>query len=254
MTEQGKTQIQILAAGFLGFAGMVGVGSLVIFHRGGAAATGVLSVYAPTEAAAALAVPASVAPESLPGSPTGQSGPVQSSPAPLLSDEIRADAPAVTDGAAAGAGTDSGAAAKLAAGAPLDAASSAASSAQASSDGVSAPKKLPPAKKPFRAPKLDLSKNRSALASTVHYGVSDRAELMGRAVGPVYNFSGKGEGGGQSAKVAAGSLDASGAMRQVDDAQEHLDSSNANGADKARVDQNLSQVRQAIGAPASSGQ
>jgi hypothetical protein len=249
MTEQGKSQIQTLAAGFLGFAGVIGLGSLVILHHGGPAAPGAVSVYAPVDAAEALAVPARVGKTDSSGAPIGRDA-MASSPAPLLSDEIRADAAtdrtAAAAGAAVAAGANSGAAPKLIAAQPLDSASSASSSAQASAG--SAPKKIPPAKKPFAAPKLDLTRSQGTIASSVRYGVSDRSELMGRAAGPVLNFSGKSLGG-QSAEVAAGSMDAAGAIQQVNDAQKKVDASDATSADKSQTDQNLNQVRQTVSAP-----
>jgi hypothetical protein len=250
MSEQGKTQIQTLGAGFIGFVGVVGLGSLVIMHHGTAPAASAVA-YAPVDAASALAVPAATirANPALSGAPTGQSGAVPSSPAPLLSADDRAAVPDAPPSAAPAATATAGvpaAAPKLVVGQHLDAASSASSSAQASaSTAAPAPKKLVPAKKPFFAPKLDLTKNQGTIASTVHYGVSDRSELMGRAAGPVYNFSGKGAGG-QGAAVAAGSMDANGAMQAVNAAQAQVDASAANGAQKAQLDQNLNQVRQTV--------
>jgi hypothetical protein len=57
----------------------------------------------------------------------------------------------------------------------------------------------------------------------VHYGVTNRNELMGRAAGPVYNFSGGGKGGDTAGKgqVAGGDPKA-----QIADIKKQLDSAN----------------------------
>jgi len=125
----------------------------------------------------------------------------------------------------------------------LDGSSSARSSARASvASAAPAEKGGVAAKKPFVAPKLDLSRSQNALVSSVHYGVSSRAELMGRAAGPVYNFSGKNPGSDQSGKLAAG------AMKQVDAVQAKIDSSSLSDSDKAAFDERLGQAKQAAAA------
>lgn len=247
MTAHAKMQFQTLGAGVLAFAVVVGLGSLVLLHHGGAAVAAPVSAYAPVDAASAFAVPArAVRPAS---------DPAASSPAPLLTDEERpADAAAPAASVAPGASTPvttPAAAPKLVVSRHLDVSSSAGSSAAA---GSTPPKpKLAAAKKAFVAPKLDLSKSQGTVASTVHYGVASRSELMGRAAGPVYNFAGK-AAGQQKAEVAAGSMapdvaaGTAGALQQVDKAQKQLDSSNVAPEDKAKLDQNLNQVRQSVNA------
>ncbi|HEX4048361.1 MAG TPA: hypothetical protein VH309_11030 [Elusimicrobiota bacterium] len=265
MSDQGKiSQLKTLAAGFLGFVGVVGLGSLLILHHGGAAVKAPVVAYPPVDAGSALSAPARVAEPSLAGAPLGGSNAAVSSPAPLLPDEARDDgspaaaqaAVSAAGGAVASAKTPAAAAPKLVVGAHLDSAASASSSA--SMPVASVPKlkrKAAPAlaEKPFFAPKLDLSKNQGIAATTIHYGVSDRAELMGRAAGPVYNFSGNALGQ-QSAQVAADNAapNAAGALQQVEAAQKQLDASNVAADQKAQIDQNLNQIRQA--APAPSGQ
>jgi hypothetical protein len=236
--QEKKSSIQSLAAALFGFVVVVGLGGFLILRHGGASEESSGVSYAPVDADSGLRAPTRSA---VPAA----TGAAASSPAPLLSEEAREESPAAAgvtaanrasaasggsaakadDPAAAGANS---AAAGLAVGSNLDAGSSASSSASvaASSTSVAASPKSA-AKKPFAAPKLDLSKNQGSVASTVHYGVSDRHELMGRAAGPVYNFAGKGAGQAQSGQVAAGSLGASGAIRQVDAAQKQFDASGA---------------------------
>jgi hypothetical protein len=259
MSEQEKrSQFQSLAAGFLGFVGVVGLGSLVILHHGGAPAKAHIA-YAPAsaEVVSALAAPAQMAKVNLSGAPLGASASAFSSPAPTVPDEVRERAVVIPGSAengdvrapaSAGAKPD----AKLVASAHLEAAASGSTSASASAAAPDKPKAKALAKKPFFEPKLDLSKNQSAVASTVHYGVSSRAELMGRAAGPVYNFSGKSVGQAQGGQVAADNAGPTGALQQVDAAQKQIDASDGVPADqKAKIDENLNQVRQtAVSAPA----
>jgi hypothetical protein len=261
MSEQEKkSQFQSLAAGFLGFVGVVGLGSLVILHHGGGSAKPRIA-YAPAraEVVSALTAPAQAAKVNLSGAPLGASANSLSSPAPTVPDEVREQASAAPAPAASGDVKISVASpvakpdAKLVASGHLDGTASASSSAAASAAPSAKPKAKATAlaKKPFLDPKLDLSKNQGAVASTVHSGVSNRAELMGRAAGPVYNFSGK-SAGGQSGQLAADNAGPTGALQQVDVVQKQIDASDAIPADqKAKIHENLNQVRQTAGsAPA----
>ena len=260
MSEQEKkSQFQSLAAGFLGFVGVVGLGSLVILHHGGGSAKAHIAYApAPAEVVSALTAPAQAVKVNLSGAPLGASANALSSPAPTMPDEVREQAAAAPDSAASGDPKASAAAvaakpdAKLAASGHLDGSASASSSAAAPAAASAKPKAKALAKKTFLEPKLDLSKNQSAVASTVHYGVSSRAELMGRAAGPVYNFSGKSVGQAQGGQLAADNAAPTGTLQQVDAAQKQIDASDAVPADqKAKIDENLNQVRQsAASAPA----
>jgi hypothetical protein len=250
MNDQGKkSSIQTLGAGLLGFVAIVGLGSLVILHHGGAAVKAPAAAYAPVDAYPGAAAPARAARPSLAAAPLGASGSAVSSPAPLLSDDARVSAgPAIANPAASGAAPnapETSAAPKLVAGRHLDGSSSASSSASASSSEANPKSSRALARKPFAAPKLDLSKNQGTIASTVHYGVSSRAELMGRAAGPVYNFSGKGAGqqSGQVAADNAGPTTAD-ALQRVDAAQKQIEASDASAEDKAKINKDLNQVRE----------
>jgi hypothetical protein len=248
MNDQAKkSSIQSLAAGLLGFIGIVGLGSLVMMHHGGAAVKAPVSVYSPVDAdpgGPALLRTAHPAP----AAPAVASVAAMTSPVPLLPAEAaRDDASAVAAAgvAAPGAAQPSAApalpAAKLAAAARVDMSGSASTSASATAVTAAPKLKNAPARKPYLAPKLDLAKNAGGVASTVHYGVSDRSELMGRAAGPVYNFSGG--GAKQGARVAADNMAASGALQQVDAAEKQLDASDAPDADKAKLHRDLDRVR-----------
>lgn len=247
MTDHGKAQIQALGAGLVGFVVVVGAGAAFMLHRGGSPIKAPVSSYAPVDAVSALAAPAAAVKSNGAGTPMGETASVASSPAPLLPASERA---ADSEAAASAAPAAAPAAPSHAAEAPsfsrklvvtqhLDGTASATSSAKAVV--AAAPAKAHPAKKPFLAPKLDLSKTQSALASSVHYGVSNRAELMGRAAGPVYNFSGK-----KAPQQFPQGPSAAGAMQQVDDAQRQIDNSPLDDSDKAALKANLGQVRQAV--------
>ena len=251
--QEKKSSIQALAAGLLGFVGVVGLGGALILHHGGASVEPSAS-YPPVDADSGLRAPVRAAP----GSPAEVSpGPASSSPAPLLSDDARDEgsasaASAATAGSPASAGMTSAAvgstssAAKLVADSTLGGEGSASSSASASVSTAAvaaAAKAKNSTGNAFLAPKLDLSKNQGTIASTVHYGVSDRHELMGRAAGPVYNFSGR-SGQSQGGQVAADNTAAAGAIRQIDAAEKEIDSSGVAASDKAKIDQTLNQVRQ----------
>ncbi|MFI5361738.1 MAG: hypothetical protein ACHQ49_07190 [Elusimicrobiota bacterium] len=250
-----KSSIQALAAALLAFVAVFGAGSWLLLSHDGAAVSAPAVAYAPVDADSGMPSPALSAPSSLPRSALGASA--SASPAPLLSDDARDEnpgAPGAAPGAAATAtasgGTASGAAPKLAVDQHLDTSGSASSSASASAsaDAPAAKTTVAAAKKRFLAPKLDNAKNQGTIAASVHYGVNSRAELMGRAAGPVYNFSGKGGGPSAGGQVAAANSapNTAAALQQVDAAQKQLDASDASPSDKARLDADINKVRQDV--------
>jgi hypothetical protein len=251
MSEDSRTQIQALAAGLLGFVGVVGLGGFLILHQGGAAVKAPAVTYAPVDAASSLPTPVA-APANRPAAPAG--GASSSSPAPLLSADETDPAPgavqsspanvapnAASNGAAAGSP-----AAKLVVSQHLSSDSSSSASYTAAAS-VPRPAKAAAAKKKALLPqKLDLSKAPAAIASSVHYGVNDRAELMGRAAGPVYNFSDKDKAGAdQSAKISADSASGD-VVQQVDATRQQVDGSDMDAEQKAKVDSSLNQARQTM--------
>jgi len=84
-------------------------------------------------------------------------------------------------------------------------------------------------KKKFVAPKLVTTRNGS-IATTVHYGVSSRSELMGRAAGPVYNFKSP---GAKKAAAPAGKIGGQAAVK-IEEVQKQLEGSSLD--DKAKKD------------------
>lgn len=187
MTENGKSQIQTIGGAMLGFVLVVGLGAAALMSHGG-------SAKAPSQASRPSAIPAAPAAEpvvpaftpsssSLPVAPAGATLADVSSPAPAL--------PPVSKGSDRAA---------PAAAAPRPAAlvvtrhleATQTTSAKASVAAAPVAKKMAPLPtREFVTPKLVDPKNGS-IASSVHYGVSNRSELMGRAAGPVYNFKGRG--------------------------------------------------------------
>lgn len=252
MTENGKAQIEAVGAGLIGFVVVVGAGALFMFSRGGSAVKAPPSSYAPVNSISGLSAPEHSALPARSGAPMGEAGAVASSPAPLLPAPLLpagardAAAPAAAPAPSAAAPADAGRSAfarKLVVTTHLDGSSSAHSSAKAtvaSAPAASAkPKPIVP-KKAFVTPKLDLT-NVPSLAATVHYGVSGRSELMGRAAGPVYNFSGR-----NAAKGQAPAPGVSGALSKVEAAQQQVDDSPLTDSDKAAINANLGKVRQAV--------
>ncbi|MBI3564108.1 MAG: hypothetical protein HY079_02805 [Elusimicrobia bacterium] len=240
MTEHGKASIQMVAAGLIGFALVVGGGgALLVLPRSSPAPKAASVARASVAAGTALAVPAPAARPATAVAPAGGTAVAASSPAPILPESAREEAAAPVAAAPAAAAA---AAPKLAVTRHLEVAHQASIPAAVPAAPV-ARLDAAPAKKPFVAPKLDLSKTQSAVASSVHYGVSSRAELMGRAAGHVYNFSGKGAKNAQSAQVAAGSMD-----QQLDAAQAQLDSSGMSEHDKAVVSETLKTAKKATAA------
>ncbi|HXT01152.1 MAG TPA: hypothetical protein VN915_10785 [Elusimicrobiota bacterium] len=246
MNDQGKSTIQSMAAGFLGFVGVVGLGNLVMMHHGGAAAKAPRSIYAVGDVDPVRAAPLRAAPAAAVAAAAVV--PAASSPLPVLPAETRdvpaapAQSPAVAANAAAAP------AATLAAGPRADMAGSASSSASAAAPAAASKPVQTAARKPAPFPKRLLAKDAdAAVASTVHYGVSGRSELMGRAAGPVYNFSGSSaKSGGQ---VAADNAAASGALQQVGAAEQQLDASSVPDAQKAQLHQELERAKAVAAAP-----
>ena len=145
------------------------------------------------------------------------------SPAPLIgdvdepsADEASAEASSPAASAAASLSPEAAPSAK---GPALDVArhldvEAGASSAKAVVKNTAEVKKsaLPGKKAP--APKLEVPAGDGAVASSVHYGVTSRSELMGRAAGPVYNIKGA-KGGGGSAATGKLADDADGKLADI---------------------------------------
>ncbi len=198
------------ASGLLGFGVVVGAGAYWMSARA------VATAGAPGHIAFArpMAEPQPVALHRAPAAGA------QSSPAPLLAEEFRDGGVAASAPAAPSAASVAAARARLKPRAPKEAiglgpivggpgadAGSAASSAVASA--AAAPTRRPvagvlPAKLPARVAAT------SSVAAIVHYGSSDRSQMMERGAGPVYNFGSLGE----RADPIAGAIQQLGAVQQ----------------------------------------
>jgi hypothetical protein len=109
---------------------------------------------------------------------------------------------------------------------------------EGSADGnaPTAPKAKAAGSKPVVSGKAS-SRRSPAVAARVHYGANSRAQLMGRAAGPVYNFK------GQNAEAAGPEALALG-LQKLAQAQKAADSDPAVAdADKAKLDAGVSTVR-----------
>jgi len=240
-----KSTIQYLAAGFAGFAAILAVGSLVSMIHGGSRSAKVAFSARPRSSAMATR-PNDGAVRSAASTPAPAASPLPVLPADAARGEAAVAAAAPAGAAAASA--PSASPARLAAGAHVDMSGSASSSASASASSPAAKNERAAAAKPAPVAKRFLAKDAdAAVASTIHYGVSGRSELMGRAAGPVYNFSGgAAKSGGQ---VAADNAAAAGALQQVDAAEKQIDSSDMTDEQKAQLHRQIEQARSAA-APA----
>jgi hypothetical protein len=246
MSEQTKGNVHVFGAGLFGFVAVVGAAGLALkLGGGGAHAPAAATAAAPIEAGIlSLPSPAASAPAHLPR---------PASPQPLLGAhdeafvEENAAAPAHAQHAAAApaAGAAGSAPSSLQAlGAPKhhgkgeSVSSATAEVKKFSTPGPQAPQAPAPAAKPV--PRLKLDASRNSVASTVHYGVTSRAELMGKAAGPVYNFKGaKPAGAGRTAELAAE------ANSKIDDLEKQLESNTTlTEEQKAAIRQKLGTKRQ----------
>lgn len=225
MSEQNKSNFQALGAGLLGFLAVmaVGGGALMLHssHRAKSAA-------APAPAAAPIDLGSSMPAPSL-QRPSVQKERRAESPAPLIGEIPEDGSVEASEGSAAAAAAESAAAA--AALSPESAPSAKAPALQASrhlevEPGSSSAKAvvkntveakkaaaaLPARKAP--APKIEAAAGEGAVASSVHYGVTSRSELMGRAAGPVYNIKGA-KGGGSTGATGKLADDAEGRIADL---------------------------------------
>lgn len=228
MSEQNKSNVQALGAGLLGFVVVVAVGGGALMLHSSQRAK---SAAAPAPAAAPIDLGAAMARPTLDRAPIQQERRAQS-PAPLIGEVEESPA---EEGSSYSASAGEAPAADSPEAAPtakspalkvtrhLDA-SGAGSTAEAVVKNTLEAKKaaLPGKKAPEPSPKLEIPAGEGAVASTVHYGVTSRNELMGRAAGPVYNI--KGSKGGGASTAAAGKL-AENAEARIADLRRQLETS-----------------------------
>lgn len=248
MSEQNKSNYQALGAGLLGFVAVMAVGGggmmLHSSHRAKSAA-------APAPAAAPIDLGSSMPAPSL-SRPSVQKERRAESPAPLIG-EIGEDAPEASEGSSGAAAAASAAlspesapsakAPALEASRHLDVepgSSSAKAVVKNTVEAKRAAAALPARKAP--APKLEAAAGDGAVASSVHYGVTSRSELMGRAAGPVYNIKGA-KGGGGAAPTGKLAEDAEGKMA---DLRRQLEASGLPADQRAKLVAELEAARKGV--------
>lgn len=222
MSEQNKSNYQALGAGLLGFVAVMAVGGggmmLHSSHRAKSAA-------APAPAAAPIDLGSSMPAPSLQRSAPQKERRAES-PAPLIG-EMGEDESAGSGGAVAPEAAAAASAALSPESAPtakspaleatrhldLEAGSSSAKAVVKNTAEAKKAAAAPPLRK-APAPKLEAAAGEGAVASSVHYGVTSRNELMGRAAGPVYNIKGA-KGGGSTGAAGKLAEDAEGKIAEL---------------------------------------
>lgn len=233
MSEQPQVQsnYQALGAGLLGFFAVMAVGGGVLMlhssHRAKSAA-------APAPAAAPIDLGSSMPRPSMPAASFHKERRAES-PAPLIGDDGESaaeEAPAPTR--ASGAPAAPAAAEPSPESAPAAKASALEVARHLEAEGGStaeaevkntvdekkkgdkpAPKLAGKLSRTAPTTRLELPAGDGAVASTVHYGVTSRSELMGRAAGPVYNMKGGKGAGNSTAGTGKLAADADGKMADI---------------------------------------
>ena len=199
MSEQNKSNLQAFGAGLLGFVAVIAIGGGALMVRSSQQAK---SAARPEAAAAPIDLGASMPRPSMSSNPAAKERRAES-PAPLMGvDESQDPVAAAAASAASAAGESSSEsgqsvnseASRLKVTQHLDKPGNG-SSATAVVKNTLAPEKTAKAESKKAAAKLDATGGGSNAIAAVHYGVTSRSELMGRAAGPVYNFKGKGKTG-----------------------------------------------------------
>ncbi len=243
MSEQNKSNFQALGAGFLGFAAVmvVGGGALMLHNSHQAK-------LAAHPAAAAAPIDLGIAsPRPMSSGLSALKEQRQESPAPLIGDQSSAaPAPGASSVVASEGRTAADSAPKAAAPAAQTAQAARSAEGAAASEletsehlastgngstAESAVKNTLHSKQARKAKKSETTASAGAAKTdasgdaiaSVHYGVTNRNELMGRAAGPVYNFSGGAKGGDTAAK---GQLAGGDAKAQIADIRKQLENAN----------------------------
>lgn len=245
MSEQTKSNVQVIGAGLMGFVAVVGAAGLLYTQLSGRRA-------APS-AQAGLSAPAA---SGMTASRPGFAAPA-SSPAPLIgsaAEDVAAETSAPADSAARAAEVAGRADAEAADAEALRSLEASRHSgrgentsdarAQVEKTAVAGTKPAPapaPAAKPVPRIRLDKSGARGSIASSVHYGVTSRSELMGRAAGPVYNFTGRSVAGQPRLAELSGQ-----AHGKLADVEKSIDESTLTAEQKREVKARLKDVREGV--------
>jgi hypothetical protein len=261
MSDQGKSNFQAFGAGLLGFVAVMAIGG------------GAMMVHNSQQAKAAAKPVAAAAPIDLGSSMPrpSMSGAValkerrEESPAPLMGAEDESEG-AQAAASAASASSPAGAAPAAATAAPNDSAEAAKSSVPAleatqhldkpggGSSATAVVKnttgKLSKAGARKTAPKLDPTGGGSTAIASVHYGVTSRNELMGRAAGPVYNFQG---GAAKGSSAGTGQL-AGDVNAKIADLKKQLDAAGLPADQRAQLEKDLAGLTQGVNNAAKTAQ
>ncbi len=193
MSEQNQSNFQALGAGLLGFVAVLAVGGgALMIHSSQQAKAAAKPMAAATSIDLGAAVPRF---ESMPSRPSTERR--AESPAPLIGDEDQSESSEAADAPRAASTAPEGAAserARLKVDRHVEASGGSAIEASVKNSiaaGKAAEEKAVAKGKAVKkaALKLDPAAGANAVAS-VHYGVTSRSELMGRATGPVNNVKG----------------------------------------------------------------
>ena len=239
MSDQSKSNFQAFGAGLLGFVAVMAIGGGALMVRS-------------SQQSKAAARPEAAAPPIDLGAPM----PRPSMSPSAAAKERRAESPAPLMGAEESQGSEAAAAQAAAGGSAPQSASNASSPAprleptahldkpgNGSSAATAVVKNTVDAEKEKAVkplskkalPKLVTTPGGANAIASVHYGVTSRNELMGRAAGPVYNFKGKGQGAG-SAPTGKMADDLNGKMA---DLQGQLEKAGLSAEDRAKLTKDL---------------
>ena len=207
MSDQSKSNVQALGAGFLGFIAVVTVGGgLMMLHSSRQTQSAAKPAAAPIDLSSSMSLPAPASPAVAPAVRRESRA---ESPAPLIGEQDSIESVPAPSASAAPSDASKAAAGQAKAGSALKPTEHLQAKGGSTAEAVvknTIEKEKAVAKtdkKPVPDAKLVETPGASAVASTVHYGVTDRSELMGRAAGPVYNFKGGGAAKDSSAAASA---------------------------------------------------
>ncbi len=209
MSEQNQSNLQALGAGLLGFVVVmaVGGGALMVHFSPQSKAAKHMAAAAPIDLGAGI-------PQSEPSLSRPQRERRAESPAPLIGDDDQSESSEAADAsrgasAAPSPEADPSERARLKVDRHVEASGGSAIEASVKNsigaEKAAEEKAVAKGKSVKKAAlKLDPAAGANAVA-TVHYGVTSRSELMGRAAGPVYNVKGNAAvaGSGGRGKMAA---------------------------------------------------
>ena len=226
MSEQGKSDVQAFIAGLLGFVAVMAIGGGVMMARSfqQAKATG-----KPVAAAEPIDLGPSMPRPAL-SSPQVQQERFAQSPAPLIGAEEESEGAEAAESAPNAKSSSP----RLELTEHLDKTGSG-SSAKAVVKNTAAPVMAAKAAGKKASPKLGLMAGGSTASASVHYGVTSRNELMGRAAGPVYNFKG---GAGKRANDV---------NVRVADLQRRIESSDLTADQRTQLQQELAEGNKDVG-------